>query len=365
MRLEHLIVFDSAKSMSHSHYVADLASFSKLVMDPPTVPLIFSEKLLNCEESEWKQFLDTYLLYKSNRSKNLPAQLDFVDQGRLADYSFEAARIEHGPGRDQTPPRFSIVIPFRDRDDTLPRVIEKIAALESLAPFEVILVNDGSVQPIAPEVRSALQHLKSSWSIAHLPPSSYFRAGFARNVGAVHARGEFLVFTDSDILLKPDFLLDLDVQFKSADLIQAKRWQIWIDERALAWPPKLEEPNPFWSDFYGSGKSWDQMDQPWRYASTYCLAMRRADFVKMGGFRLWYSKYGFEDTDLGDRAHRLGLRFQLSNSDVFHLSPLARKEAFKIPVRRKASGRMRESARKYFILNEAFGSLGWLTHLMF
>lgn len=364
MRLKHLITFDPLKSDPNSKYVPDLESFAALALDPPAVTLVFSEQLLNCDEFEWKRFLDTYFLYQANRLTALPIDLDFVDRSRLSDYSFESARVEYGPNQAPTKPLYSFIIPFRDRDDTLPTVIEKIGALDGPEPFEVVLVNDGSHKPLGPKATMALQRTQASWKLIHLPPSKYFRAGFARNVGAHHAEGGFLVFTDSDILLKPDFLMDLTVQFKSADFIQAKRWQVWRDEREGAWPPRTEEPNPFWADFYRAPQAWHEVDQPWRYASTYCLAMRRADFVKMGGFRLWYSKYGFEDTDLGDRAHRLGLRFQLSNSDVFHLSPLVRKEAFKTPVRHKASGRMRESARKYFVLNEACGSLNWLTHMM-
>jgi glycosyltransferase involved in cell wall biosynthesis len=243
-------------------------------------------------------------------------------------------------------------------------VAEHLARLGDDPSFEVILVNDGSQKPIGPALRQALDNLDGGWILANLPPSRYFRAGFARNVGAKQARGEFLIFLDSDILVREDFLTDLERQFQSGDVVQAKRWQIWLDERDKGLPEKLEEPNSFWFDFHTAGVAWMQMPQPWRYTSTYCLAMRRSDFVNLGGFRLWYSKYGFEDTDLGTRAHRRGLRLQRSESDVFHLAPHTRDMAYGHPARRRREGRRRESARKYFILNEVIGSLDWLIHAM-
>lgn len=59
----------------------------------------------------------------------------------------------------------------------------------------------------------------------------------------------------------------------------------------------------------------------WKYTCTYCLAVRREDFFSVGRFRRAFVSYGFEDTDLGYRLHKKGLRFHLSKLVTLHLTP--------------------------------------------
>lgn len=363
MRRENVIVFDPLNPAPEYEYIDTQEDFDRVAHGEGTKPCVFSESFLAIDGSSWKVFVDSYLYYRAARGWRISLPHDFLDRRRLSDFSSETATYEHSTCR-LTDPRFSFVIPFRDRDHTLPAVLHHLSHLKCEAGFEVILVNDGSREPVSEEVRHGLDLLKCDWTIVSLPPSQFFRAGFARNIGAAQARGEVLAFIDSDILLRPDFLSDLDRQLELGDLIQAKRWQLWRGASGLELPERLEEPNAFWFDFHSSPVDWMALAKPWRYASTYCLALRRTDFERLGGFRLWYSKYGFEDTDLGLRAVGLGLKLKRSNSDVFHLSPLTRQEAFNHPARRRREGAMRESARKYFILNDAVDSLDWLTHMM-
>jgi GT2 family glycosyltransferase len=291
---------------------------------------------------------------------------DCLPEDRARHFDYAQAEIERCADwpRAKTP-RFSYVIPFRDRDETLPAVLRALkAAGEDGA--EVLLVDDGSAAPAGSATRAALHELRMEWSLVRLPPAPLFRAGFARSVGAMHARGEYLIFLDSDILIGPDFLREVQSSLGEADLVQGRRWQIWADERPAidGLPDRREEPNPFWCEFFNDPAPWMQRPQPWRYVSTYCLALRRHEFARLGGFRVWFAKYGFEDTDLGLRAHRRGLRLALSSSDVFHLSPHPRDAGLK-QAGKKRGTLMRESARRYFVLNDAVESLDWLTHLMF
>jgi glycosyltransferase involved in cell wall biosynthesis len=363
-----LIVYDEKNGGEGYRLIESLKQFRNVAGSAGT-PLVFSDQLLDSSGAKWKTLVDHFLYHQSvtNPLGGRPEDelVDFVNAKDFADYRTENLMIEKSAQSFATP-RFSIVVPFRDRDDTLPLVVDAMTRIRTEKPFELILANDGSRGPLPSEFKRQLEESGIAWTIAHIPPSKHFRAGFARNVGASYAAGEVLVFIDSDILLPAGFFEDLEQQLMQGEVIQAKRWQIWRNQRPAigkAFTGPLVEPNLFWNEFQTSSEEWMDCEQPWRWASTFCLAVERAKFEELGGFRLWYSTYGFEDTDFGLRAHRAGLRLRRSNSDVFHLSPHTL-DGWKRDSRRARDNRLRLSARKYFLANGACESLPWLTHLM-
>lgn len=349
------LVYDHHRSPEGHPVIGSLARFRALA--GKTSAVIFSDAIVKLNPVDWPRFLDLFIFHQA--SLGPPAETyDYVHRSNLVHFSSENVKIERGP-ETGAPPEYSFVIPFRDRDDTLPLVID--AASRLCGNFELILVDDGSTRPVGPTVRGRLDRLGHGWTIVSLPPAPFFRAGFARNVGARQARGRVLVFIDSDILLPVDFLQDLEAQLCLGDVIQAKRWQIWKPLRPRigeVYRGEREEPNPYWNEFQNSPLEWMREEDPWRWASTFCFAVEKRKFDELGGFRLWYDSYGFEDTDFGLRAHRAGMILRKSSSDVFHLSPLLGP-----PQTFALDGRLRFSARKFLLVNGALESLSWLTHL--
>lgn len=106
-------------------------------------------------------------------------------------------------------PVFSIVIPTYNRPDRLANCLRAIAALDYPRDrFEVVVVDDGSPTPIAPVVVPFQTELAVTLiRQANAGPAK------ARNVGAAHAKGEFLVFTDDDCAPLPNWLGCLERQF--------------------------------------------------------------------------------------------------------------------------------------------------------
>jgi GT2 family glycosyltransferase len=93
-----------------------------------------------------------------------------------------------------TTPFFSIIVPTYDRPEALTACVQAIRQLDYPRDrFEVIIVDDGSPVP----VKATGYHLQNDLTIRVLGQSNAGPAS-ARNVGAQHARGDMLAFTDDD-----------------------------------------------------------------------------------------------------------------------------------------------------------------------
>jgi len=91
-------------------------------------------------------------------------------------------------------PLFSIIIPTFNRPEGLRRCLQALAAQNfSAQRFEVILVDDGGSVDLTPLVAPFQERL----SITVIRQKNAGPAA-ARNAGSVHARGQFLIFTDDD-----------------------------------------------------------------------------------------------------------------------------------------------------------------------
>lgn len=104
-------------------------------------------------------------------------------------------------------PEFSVVIPTRNRPESLIRCLDALAAQElSLGTFEVIVVDDGSDPPITlnPSRWDMSFHLRLVRQVNSGP-------GGARNRGVEEAFGEYLAFTDDDCVPARSWLLELKV----------------------------------------------------------------------------------------------------------------------------------------------------------
>src|SRR5690242_16282570 len=97
--------------------------------------------------------------------------------------------------------RFSVVVPTYNRPQPLSRCLDALARLYyPREQFEVIVVDDGSTESLAALVKNFQERL----DIRYLR-EEHAGPGMARNVGAAHARGEYLAFTDDDCAPCPDW----------------------------------------------------------------------------------------------------------------------------------------------------------------
>lgn len=100
-------------------------------------------------------------------------------------------------------PLISIIIPVKNRGHTIVETLKSIK-FQTYKNFELIIVDDVSSDDSIKVIKNFSKKNKLKCKVVQLKESS--GASKARNVGAANAKGEVLVFTDSDIVLFKDAL---------------------------------------------------------------------------------------------------------------------------------------------------------------
>jgi len=102
-------------------------------------------------------------------------------------------------------PSYSFIIPVYNRPDEIRELLESLAKQTYAAPFEVVVIEDGSEND-AKEVVDTFQ--------GNLDVSYIFKdntgPGDSRNVGMHKARGAYFIILDSDCVLPPTYLETVD-----------------------------------------------------------------------------------------------------------------------------------------------------------
>jgi len=124
---------------------------------------------------------------------------------RLADLSqAQWDRTPAGPSQD---PRVSIIVPARNEGDHIEQTLLRLLRLD-YANYEVLAVNDRSVDrtgEVMDRVAATLE-AHGRLKVIHIDelPSGWLGKAHAMWAAANQARGEWLLFTDADVLFRPD-----------------------------------------------------------------------------------------------------------------------------------------------------------------
>ncbi|MGZ8201105.1 MAG: glycosyltransferase family 2 protein, partial [Methylosarcina sp.] len=95
----------------------------------------------------------------------------------------------------QDTPLISIIIPTRDNEEVLRRCIESIQQKSSYGNFEIIILDNGSVDDSTLAFLQELDDKRQARIIRHDAP---FNFSELNNIGVEHARGELLLFLNDD-----------------------------------------------------------------------------------------------------------------------------------------------------------------------
>lgn len=101
--------------------------------------------------------------------------------------------------------KYSFIIPVYNRPDEIEELLESLVHLSSNIPFEVVVVEDGS--------SISCKHIVDLYA-KQLHISYYYKTnsgpGDSRNYGMKVAKGSYFIILDSDCIIPPNYLVEVD-----------------------------------------------------------------------------------------------------------------------------------------------------------
>jgi len=145
--------------------------------------------------------------------------------------------MEMNSGGKKDNPKFSIVVPTYDREDSLAKAIASILNLRTdsnLFSFELLIVDNNPSASTKDLIEKYA--LQANFTIRYIPEPRR-GASYARNSGIAMAGGEYIAFLDDDCTVHPDWLLNImnAITENDCDIIQGKILLEFEDINAPEW----------------------------------------------------------------------------------------------------------------------------------
>jgi GT2 family glycosyltransferase len=197
----------------------------------------------------------------------------------------------------------SVIIPTYDRAALLASTLPRLLAQElSGQTLEVLVVDDGSPTDDTARLVQALDS-----PLLRLLRRTRGGSSAARNQAIAEARGRILLFVDDDAFVGPHFVgRHLALHALAAPRVVAGGI---IQVRAI--PATIDESPGL--------RAYHRHPMPGGNASAPAGAVRAA-----GGYDPWFSAYGWQDQELGERLLQAGLRRAFAwGAPIYHYKPPA------------------------------------------
>jgi len=198
-------------------------------------------------------------------------------------------------------PYFSIIIPYHNSQDTIGPLLTSIALSKQIPVVEVIVVDDGSEEKFLVHGSWVAEGKRrtTNYELRTIRLKANQGPAVARNRGARVAKGKYLVFLDSDVVLLPDALHNL--------------WKIYEDDPDITavtgvWM-KHQQTTKFFPNFKAL-RDWsywiNERDKSGYYYlfSTRIASIKREVFARLNGFDESYALPLVEDIEFTYRIAR-------------------------------------------------------------
>jgi len=194
---------------------------------------------------------------------------------------------------------YSVVIATKDRQAYLRRTLESLERQTEAAPFEVIVVDNGS----ADGTRSVVEAYAERAPVRYVAEPQPNR-GKARNRGVEVAAGRYVLFCDDDVSLPPGWLAAHAAAQTGEDCV--------VNGPILNVPSYDATPTPTFSNYSRA------------FLCTCNASLSKRAFYRAGGFDESFDLYGWEDTELGVRLREAGCRWKFAwGAFLWHVKPPA------------------------------------------
>ena len=223
----------------------------------------------------------------------------------------ESHRVIHA--LPESLPLASIIIPTRDRAALLERCVASIHARTDYHPFEIIVVDNGSVEE---ETRAFFRRAEAENLIRVVAESGPFNYSRLNNRAAAQARGDLLVFLNNDTEIdEPGWLTEM-VRYALRPEVGAVGARLWYPDGTLQHGgvvlglggvaghafPHIPRGHP---GYFNRA----MLQQNCSAVTGACMVVRKAVFEELGGFDELNLGVTFNDIDfclrLAERGYRV------------------------------------------------------------
>lgn len=209
----------------------------------------------------------------------------------------------------------SVVIPTYNRRAILEKCLSALEhqdACGELDDYEVVVVDDGSTDGTPDWLRSNADRFLR----VRLFEQSHGGPAEGRNRGVTNARGDVIVFIDSDLVVTPTFL-------GCHARALSKHWARSGSRLCFTYGAVINT-----ADFdHPTGERHKLRDLSWAYFATGNVAIDRAVLEQSGLFDQGFRLYGWEDLELGERLRQMGVELIRCPEAVgYHWHPAFRLE---------------------------------------
>jgi glycosyltransferase involved in cell wall biosynthesis len=190
---------------------------------------------------------------------------------------------------------FSVVIPTYNRLPILQKCLRALEQQRLAAPisaYEVVLVDDGSTDATV----SWLRENADAFPHVRLVLQDHGGPAEGRNRGVDQARGDVIVFIDSDLVVTDGFLLAHARRLEQS--WQERGDRLCFTYGAVINTANFDEP---------TSEPHKLRDLSWAYFATGNVAIDRQVLERSGLFDTRFRLYGWEDLELGERLRRMGV----------------------------------------------------------
>ncbi len=197
----------------------------------------------------------------------------------------------------------SVVIPAYNAAQTLGPCLEGLLAQapQCPQPVEVIVVDDGSTDGSAAVARAC--------GVTVIEQANQGPAA-ARNLGVQHARGDIVLFTDSDCVPAPGWLLAMSEALADPDVVGVKGAYLTRQRALMARFVQIE-----YEDRYDRMRQAATID----FIDTYSAGYRRDVFLENHGFDTIFATASVEDQEFSFRLAQKGYRLVFApTAQVYH-----------------------------------------------
>lgn len=205
----------------------------------------------------------------------------------------------------------SVVVPTYNHADRLTTCLDALLRQDFPATdYEVVIVDDGSGDHTAEVVAG---YARSDTRVRYLRQPNQGPAA-ARNLGARHARGALVLFTDDDCVPEPDWIREMQRPFLEDPLVMAVKGVYRTRQESLvARFAQIE----FETRYRRLAR------QPYiDFVDTYSAAFRRDLFLDLEGFDVSFPEANNEDVEFSYRMAARGCRMVFNpRAVVYHTHP--------------------------------------------